>query len=76
MIELAFNETRSRNQIKNKFNKEERKNKKMVDDAIKNKDNYSLKDYESSYGKIKFKEYEDIKDESEEEDSESEEISE
>eukprot|EP00347_Sterkiella_histriomuscorum_P011109 403373722 len=51
LIEKVFNQERSREQIKNKFRKEERKNKKFIDDLLNNKERINLKDFEEQFGK-------------------------
>ncbi|CDW72041.1 myb domain-containing protein [Stylonychia lemnae] len=51
LIEKVFNQERTREQIKNKFRKEERKNKKFIDELLNNKERKSLKDFEALFGK-------------------------
>jgi hypothetical protein len=53
MIERVFDGDRSREQIKNKFRKEERKNKSFIDGLLRNKDGLTLKDFLSKFGPIK-----------------------
>lgn len=43
---------RSRKQIKNKFNKEEKANPDKIDIILKTTGSYTLEDFEKSYGKI------------------------
>ncbi len=47
----------------NKFRKEERKNKKFIDQILKNTEGLSLKDYEQNYGPLKILEEDGYKDE-------------
>jgi len=53
MIEKVFNGERSREQIKNKFRKEEKKNKSHIDNLLKNKAGVSLKQFIEKYGPLK-----------------------
>lgn len=55
MIEKVFNGERSREQIKNKFRKEERKNKGEVDRLLENKEGLGIRDFEQRFGKIQIK---------------------
>jgi len=50
MIEKVFNGERSREQIKNKFRKEERMNKGHIDTLLTNKEGITLKDFYTMYG--------------------------
>lgn len=50
MIEKVFNGERSREQIKNKFRKEERMNKGHIDTLLINKEGITLKDFYTMYG--------------------------
>lgn len=50
MIEKVFNGERSREQIKNKFRKEERINKGHIDTLLINKEGITLKDFYTMYG--------------------------
>ena len=43
---------RSRKQIKNKFNKEERVNPERIDATLKQAGSYTLEDFEKYYGKV------------------------
>lgn len=52
MVEKVFGGERSREQIKNKFRKEERKNRDMVDKLLKNPEKLSLKDFLTKYGPL------------------------
>ena len=54
MIERVFEGERSREQIKNKFRKEERKNKSHIDRLLANKEGLTLKDFSAKYGSLKF----------------------
>lgn len=54
MIERVFEGERSREQIKNKFRKEERKNKAHIDKLLANKEGLTLKFFTEKYGPIKF----------------------
>jgi len=53
MIAKVFGGERSREQVKNKFRKEEKKNKDMIDKLLKNKDKVTLKDFIAKYGPVK-----------------------
>lgn len=53
MIERVFEGERSREQIKNKFRKEERKNKQFVDGLLANREGLTLKDFQERYGPIR-----------------------
>ena len=71
MIEKVFQGERSREQIKNKFRKEERKNKQFIDGLLANKEGLTLKDFKARFGPIKIAEKKDkpsaLKDEKESE---------
>ena len=66
LIEKVFNHERTREQIKNKFRKEERKNKKYIDDLLHNKERKTLKDFEEKFGKTDLGLGDDFVDEAEE----------
>jgi hypothetical protein len=53
MIEKLFEGERSREQIKNKFRKEERENKAHIDKLLANKAGLTLKDFEAQFGPLK-----------------------
>lgn len=53
MIEIAFGGLRSHTQIKNKWKKEERRNKEFIDELLLNKEGLTVKDYELKYGPIR-----------------------
>jgi Myb DNA-binding like len=53
MIAKVFAGERSREQIRNKFRKEERLNKDMIDKLLKNKEKVTLKDFYAKYGQVK-----------------------
>jgi hypothetical protein len=52
MIAKVFGGERSREQIKNKFRKEEKRDKKMVDSLLKNRDRVTISDFIASYGPV------------------------
>lgn len=56
MIERVLEGERSREQIKNKYMKEERKNKAHIDKLLANKARLTLKDFTAKYGPIKISE--------------------
>ena len=52
LIENIFEGKRTREQIKNKFRKEEKKNKAHIDVILSNKAGKTLKDFEEKYGSL------------------------
>jgi hypothetical protein len=52
LIERVFEGKRTREQIKNKFRKEEKKNKEHIDFILVNKEGKSLEDFEALYGPL------------------------
>lgn len=52
LIENIFEGKRTREQIKNKFRKEEKKNKIHIDVILSNKAGKTLKDFEEKYGSL------------------------
>ena len=52
MVAKVFGGERSREQVKNKFRKEEKKNKDHIDKLLINKDRVTLKDFYAKYGAV------------------------
>ena len=53
MIAKVFGGERSREQVKNKFRKEERNNKDMINKLLKNPEKLTIKDFFAKYGPVK-----------------------
>ena len=52
MIAKVFGSERSREQIKNKFRKEEKRDKKMIDRLLENRDKVTIAEFVKKYGPV------------------------
>lgn len=51
LVSSLFGPSKTREQIKNKFKKEEKKNKEKIDGALKNPESFKRRNFEEKFGK-------------------------